>query len=303
MSDFMTSIPLIGGMFDDSDDLALRELQGIEQLYSGIKTPDLVWKDYVPELFSNETANYELINEDPALKSQQMDALKRMAGLAETGLSDVDEAGFARARNEGNQMARAGTEAALANAQARGVGGSGLEFAMREIANQGGAQRAQEAGLGQAADSARQRALYAQAHGNALAGVRGQDFQANRANTDVINQFNMANTTRRNQVGDMTTNVKNQAQQMNNQGRMDTQQQRFQNDLNLAGGRAGAKRGVAEGHAAVNAGRTANRNMLTQVGANVGMMAMGMPPVAGAMKTGKPIKAAGQGYGDFGNYV
>lgn len=286
-----TSIPIIGGMFDDTDEQAMEELAKNRRLYEGIEVPNLTWEDYAPERYKNETANYELTNEDPALRSYQMDALKRMSGLADNGLSEVDQAGYAKARNLGAQEARAGSQAAIQDAQSRGVAGSGMEFAMREIANQGGAQRSQEAALQQAADSARQRALYAQAYQQGLGNQRSQDFQANRANTDIINQFNQANTAQRNTVNMANTDLTNKSQMYNQEGKRGVKQQNFNNQITRANGISGATTQIANGFAAQNAANTADRNMWTGIGAQAGMMAMGVPPIP---------KKKPQGYGSAG---
>lgn len=218
---------------DNSFDNAINNLNNNKALYNGIDLPK--YQQFNPQLYNTKSYTYDTIHEDPLLKSAQMSVLAKMSGLADNGLSDVDQAGYAQARNLGNQISRSGTDAALQNAQARGVGGSGLEFAMREIANQGGAQRGQDAGLQQAADSARQRALYNQAYGNALSGMRNQDFQQNAANTDIINRYNQMNTQQRNQNQHQNADLQNNAW-MYNQGLQD---KNYQNQLGRADRLAG----------------------------------------------------------------
>lgn len=166
------------------------------RLYNAIDLPE--YDEMVPELFNSETAQYDLTEEDPALRSMQLDQLAKLGDLSETGLSDVDQAGFMKARAMGDQMAKSGTDAAINDAQVRGVGGGGQEFAMREAAQQAGAQRAQEAALAQQATAAQQRQSYLQAYANQTSNVRGQDHSANSANTDIVNRFNQANTQSRN---------------------------------------------------------------------------------------------------------
>ncbi len=161
---------------------------------------DPTYSEMVPELFNTEQSNYTLNTEDPVLKSMQMQALNRMSGLAESGQSDIDAAGYDQARSLGNQQAKAGTAAAIQDSQNRGIAGSGQEMALREMANQGGAERAHNAALQQASDAARQRALYAQAYGTQLAGARDQSAKTGQANTNIINQFNQANTNQRNRT-------------------------------------------------------------------------------------------------------
>jgi hypothetical protein len=189
----------MGMFFSDDDDSwndALRNNAENRNLYEQIKLPS--YDEMVPELYGGESYNYDLINEDPALKGKQMGNLNVLEKLASEGLSAEDELGFMQARQMGAQQAKAGTGAALNDAAARGVSGGGLEFAMREMANQGGAQRSQSAGLEQAAASARQRALAGQAYTSALSQTRGDDYRVGAANTGIMNDFNARNTTQRN---------------------------------------------------------------------------------------------------------
>ena len=198
---------------DDGFNSAIRANEENRNLYGQIELPD--YEEYVPGLYDAESYNAQLIAEDPALKSKQMGNLNLLEQLAQQGLSAEDEAGFAQAKNIGSQAARSGTQAAIADANARGVGGGGMEFAMREIANQGGAQRAQSAGLEQAAASARQRALQAQAYQSALSQSRGDDYRQNSANTNIMNDFNARNTTQRNTIANANVDQKNGAFQYN----------------------------------------------------------------------------------------
>jgi hypothetical protein len=290
----VTSLPLIGGMFDNTDKLAMEQLAKNQALYNNIALPDLKWQDYNPETYTTQDAQYQTISEDPMVRSAQLAALSKMAGLANTGLSDEDAAAFQKARAQGNQMSKAGTEAALANAQARGVGGSGLEFAMREAANQQGAERAQSAGLEQAATAARQRALYNQAYAQGMGSMRTQDMNANQANADIINRFNQANTAQRNSANFANVDMRNQAQMTNNQGKRDVAQQNFNNQLQRAGGQAQANTGMAGGYAAQNAANTAERNRMTDIAMQIAMSGAG---------GGGGKKMAGQSNKDYSGYA
>lgn len=272
-----SQIPIIGGFFDNSGDNILNEMQQNAALYQGIQAPN--FKNYTPEqyeqagLYNPTLAQYQTIQQDPELRSQQMSNLARMANLADTGLSDVDQMKFQQARDIGNEISRGGTEAALQNAEARGQAGTGLEFGMRELASQNAANRAQQAALDQAGNSAQMRALYTQAFGNALQGQSNQEFNQNAANADIINRFNQANTQTQNQgqlynlgqqqaVANANVTNSNQAQQYNNQ----LQQQYYQDQLSKANGEAGANQGVANAYAAEGAADASNRNSLLQTG-------------------------------------
>lgn len=283
---FLSTRAGVGGLFDDSEENTMNQLQANQGLYAGLQMPDL--QNYDPQQYSYigdyapTLGQASTISEDPTVRSAQMSALQRMAGLADTGLTDVDQSNFMQARLLGDQVARQGNDAAVQNAQARHLSGSGMEFAMKEKANQDAAQRSQQAGLQAASDSARQKALYQQAYGSALSGVRGQDFTANQANAGILNQFNQMNTGIQNQaqqqnlsnkqnVNNMNVQTGNQAQQYNNQMR----QQQYQNQLSRVGGMAGANTQMANGYAAQNAARQAGRQQDTQMLGTIMGSAMG----------------------------
>lgn len=194
-----------GGGFGSADE-ALRNNRA---LLNSIATPE--YEQYSPELYNTESAKYDLINEDPGLKSKQLDALSQMLGLSHDGLSDQDTAGFAEARNLGDQMAKSKTDAAIQDAQVKGVSGGGQEFAMREAANQEAAQRAQQAALQQQATRAQQRNQYLQAYAGQLNTTKSQADNLNSANTNIINQFNQANTAQKNQTANANTDQRNNA--------------------------------------------------------------------------------------------
>ncbi len=224
------------GLFGGGDkgfDAARRALDSNRQLYDAIDLPE--YDEMVPELYNTESANYELTNEDPVVRSMQLQALAKMGDLSETGLSEMDQAGFARARSMGDQVARSKTDAAIGDAQVRGVAGGGQEFAMREQASQAAAQRAQEAALAQAQASAQQRQMALSAYANQVSGARDQNYRAGAANTDIINRFNQANTSARNATGAANVGQKNEAWQYN-QGLKD---KNYNNQLGMADRKSG----------------------------------------------------------------
>lgn len=304
---------IFGGMFDNSEQQAMDQLAQNQGIYGSIATPN--FKQYDPESYALQgsydptMAHASTINEDPSLRSAQMSALSKLSGLADTGLSDVDNQGFERARQLASQIQNSGTAAALQNATARGQGGSGLEFAMREMANQQGSQNALNAGLDQAGQSARQRALYQQAYGNALSGLRSQDFGANAANANILNNFNMANTQAQNQgqqynlnrsqgVADMNVQGRNQAKQYNN----NLAQQQYQDQMQKAGGMAGANSAMAGGYAAQNAANQGNRNTYAGMGTDI-YNYYNKKPQAQGQAAGIPEKGFGDNQQAWMNYA
>lgn len=251
---FLSELPLVGGMFDDSQDQAMAQYKKNQDLYNQYQPPELSYGNYNPQQYQ-----YQSIDSDPAIRSMQLSALNKMGNLADTGLSDVDKATFSQAQEQANQQARGSREAIQQNAMARGMGGSGLQFAMQEQGNEAANQRAHDQNLQQASDSARQRALYTQAYGSGLQGLRGQDTDIASRNANIANQFNQMNTSSANQA---------QLQNINNQ--FNAGQQNWQNRMNWMNGSTGANNQMARGYEGISANnqesRNAGMNTLSKVG-------------------------------------
>lgn len=280
IGNFLSGLPVVGGLFDDSNEDAQAKIAQNQALYNNLQTPDLQWSNLVPQQFSSagnydpENAQASTVSEDPLTRSAQLSALSKMAGLADTGLSDVDQSNFAKAALLGNQAQSSGDAAALQNAQSRGVGGSGLEYAMREQAGQDAAQRSQAAGLDQAASAAQQRALYNQAYLSGLGNVRQQDYNTQATNAGILNNFNQYNTGNQNQaqaynlqnqqqIGNSNVQQNNATQQYNQQGKLGVQQQNFGNQVTKIGGQAGGNTAAANADYAQGAANQSNRNSIT----------------------------------------
>lgn len=264
---------LLGG--DDGFGAAQAANDRIQAMYEQIKNP--IYKELVPELYNSQTANYDLTQDDPVTKSLQLQSLNKLAGLSDTGQSDVDAAAFQNAKNIGLQQAHGGSAAAIQDAQNRGVAGSGMEFAAREVANQGGAQASQQAALAQAADAAKQRALYATAYGNQLSDVRNQDYKTNAANTDIINKFNVANTNTQNQTNNANVDQRNSAFKYN-EGLKD---KNYNNELGMADRMSGVYNRTGEiGAAEAEADRKKRAAIGGAIGTGAGA-AIGGPVGAG----------------------
>ena len=263
----IAKLPVVGGMFDNNDDKAKGYLDRNLQLYEGLDTPDLYWQDYDPTMydylgdFNPEAAQYQLIDaNDPMVYQKQMEALARMEGLSQTGLSELDEIAFNQAQMAAGADARRGRESIMENARARGVAGGGMEMALKQQAEQEAAERARRAGMEQAAEAAKMRALYSQAYGGELANMQNQNYRQEAANKDIINRFNEMNTAARNTaaatnlsnrqaIGNANVDLRNQAQQYNQQGRLDTQQQKYQNELSRLAGLSGQNQQQAQWYA------------------------------------------------------
>lgn len=248
---------------------ANRNISKNRALLDQVELPE--YQEFNPELQDYISTQSQTLSEDPLVRSQQMSILNKMAGLSETGLSDVDAAGFQKARDEGAQIARSGRENALHDAQMRGVGGSGLEFALREMGNQGGAQSAQQAGLNTAAESARGRAAYLKAFGDATGHMRDQDYRTQATNTGIINDFNKMNTQGRNQAMQNNVDTRNQAFQYN-QGLKD---KNFNNQMSRATGQMNLNNQQTDVALAKDAQRSARGNAVIGAIGGIGGMALG----------------------------
>lgn len=261
----MGLLDIFGGGSDGGFDDAREANRRNRELYGAIDLPE--YSEVVPELLNTESAEYQLTSDDPVVRSIQLSQLNKMAGLADTGLSDADEADFAKARNQATQISRSGTGAALNNAAARGVGGSGLEFLMREQAAQDGAERAQAAGLETASTAAKNRLLYNQAFGQQVGQMRDQDYRTSANNTNIINQFNQANTKTRNDAAQYNNGLKNSAFEYN-QGLKD---KNYQNQMQRADRQAGFNNRDAEiGAAESEQERNRRKGIGSLIGAGVG---------------------------------
>lgn len=226
------ALPLASMAISAGGNLLNRALDSGEKDYERLLAQMLAEQQSIqaPQLdafnFTPEDVQYKTVTEDPTYKARQMALLDRMAQLGETGLSDADKASYAQGTQMANQAARQRSGALMNEMRARGQGGSGLEYALREQAGQEALTRQANQGLAQAGDSARQRALYQQAYGNELAGQRKQDVGTQAANVDVINKFNQLNT-----------GARNAAQLENMERQNQVAQQNYQNQLSRLSGK------------------------------------------------------------------
>lgn len=256
---------LLGGGNDYEDILKAQQAK-----LEGIQEPDLEAFNFKPDAYQ-----YSTISEDPNLQARQAALMDRLGQLGETGLSDADKANYAQGIQQANQAARQRSGALMNEMRSRGQGGSGLEYALREQAGQEALNRQAQQGLAQAGDSARQRALYQQAYGNALSGQRDQDYRAKAANTDVINRFNQLNTGARNEAALGNLNRQNEIAQ-----------QAFNNKLNKYKSSGDIANDMARASAARSASNNAMISGLIGAGAQAGMGAAGYGPWAEQKKVG-----------------
>lgn len=174
----------------------------------------------------------------PEFAAAQKQALTGMQDVvAQRGLTDADRAVISQIAAEEANRERASREAIIQGAQARGIGGSGVEIAAQLQAQQDAATRS-SARNAQVAQDAQQRYLQALASTGQMGSQFGQEqFTRGAARgqaQDVINQFNVANTNtaaasdrdikqqliaqnvaNRNAINQANTELRNQATQYN----------------------------------------------------------------------------------------
>lgn len=239
--------------------------------FAGLTIPDIEAMKLNPELFSSEgNLSPELIalitqgdtalsgvSTDPRLRQSQVDALGQMSQVASSGMTPGDQAAFELARRNAAAEAQAKQGQILQNMAQRGQSGAGAELAASLQNAQSSADRMQVAQLeeAKARQAAKMAALTQQA--NMASSLRNADYteSANTANArDAIARFNAQNAQ---QVGATNTGARNSAQasnlannqnirnqntqlsntaQQNNKGLL---QQKFNNEIQLASGRAG----------------------------------------------------------------
>jgi hypothetical protein len=268
--------PVIGGIIGneqakDSRNAAQKARDAALAQFSGIELPDvekqkLLLEEYqstgqltpeMQQLIDLGPSSYENVNVDPRLRSEQMKALESVAGFASGNLSPADMAGFELARRNVAGEAQAKQGQILQDMQARGQGGSGAELIAKLNSNQNSADRLaqQQMEEAKAIQNARMQALSQQS--NMAGNLRTQDYseQARLAEArDAISRFNAQNAQNiegsnvgsRNQaqaanlqnaqaISKANIDVRNQQQTHNK----NLAQQQYQNQLQMAGAKAG----------------------------------------------------------------
>lgn len=130
------------------------------------------------------------LNIDPTGRNSTLSALRDMQNVvANKGLTPEDMANIYNIQNKVQQTDRGATNAAMQNAQMRGMGNSPLGFLGSLTGIQGGAQQGEEMGVNTAAQ-AQQRALQAMQQEYGMgSGIRGADTGQAEFNTG-IDEFN-----------------------------------------------------------------------------------------------------------------
>lgn len=198
----------------------------IARQYEGIPLP-VIDKLVAQKLPPDAAARYMKATQATQVQSDVLG--KTMDVVNEKGETADDRAAYLRMRDEAAGISNAAESGVQRSMASRGLGNSGMAFAMRQQGAQSAANAANAAGVNEAADA---RGRYMKALGMAgeqSAGMRSQDFAALQAQ-DQINMFN--------------------ARQQSDADRYNSQipQQNFDNQMTKQTGVANAQNGVASGY-------------------------------------------------------
>ncbi len=244
----LSVVPLLGQSMGAGETAQARQALGkIGGGYiSNVELPKFNEAGYsIAGQFDPEMADGSLVEEDPQLRADQMEALSRLSGgLDASSQTKADAARYA-ALDEGNQLAQ-GREGAIRQQMERGgQAGNGTNALMQAQAAQMGANRARSGTM----DAVHQQALERLANEQAMLGAagqaRGQDFGIKQANADTLNKFNLFNTGARN---DAALRNLNTTQTINNSNvdRGDRNAQTmFGNSMQKATGQSNAIQGMS----------------------------------------------------------
>lgn len=292
-----------GGGGDNERGQALAQFQNILIPSIEDQSLDLARNEYLGDYqaqmenaLNQQDSGMNDISIDPRLREAQMGALESISEMGETGFTPAEQAALRTARRGAAGEAQAKSAQLLSEFQRRGMGGSGAELAARLQAGQSSADRlSQESD--RLAQMSQERALNALAQQASLGSqIRGQEFGEqsdiakaqdainafNTANQQNVQSRNVANTNAANlrnlgekqRIGESNTGLSNQEQQLNKQ----LIQQRFQNEIQKAGGVGTQLNAIAAGKDADAAANAAQRGQIIGAGATI----LG-GPVAGAM--------------------
>jgi hypothetical protein len=192
-----------------------------------------VLKEFYPELYKQVVelnpemlaaqslgpSAMESVQVSPELKQAQMNALLKLQGIGETGMTAGDQARLAEIESGINRNLKGQTGAIQQNLAARGLSGGMTELVSRQLASQEAANRQAQLGLDVKAQ-AEQRALDAIMQSGQLGGQMGQQQFQNAAQIaqakDLINKFNAQNLQ---QVSQTNVEARNAAQLANAQAK------------------------------------------------------------------------------------
>lgn len=170
-----------------------------------------------PEDLGYESAEGYLLDDPELAKiyadegsvAAQREALQRLSEWSTGDLTEIDLARQQQSRMEQGQFSRGAREAALANMEARGLGGSNVELAAILSGQQAATQRMAADDL-QTRAAAQQRALSAtEGMGSLGSQMRSQSFSEEATRANAVDAWNQDNMDYRRRLQERNTNRRN----------------------------------------------------------------------------------------------
>lgn len=263
----------------------------VEAQKIALQDPELVGLLEAEQL---QESQMEGVRQDPRLREAQLSALEEMSGLAKTGLGAEDRAAFNELRRSAANEAQAQNASVLQNAAASGTLDSGSSLIAQLNSGQSAANRMSSEGDRLAANAAAARREALSQKANLATQLGSQDFsqksQIAQAQ-DAINKFNSQNRQDVNSQNlNSRQNISNQSTANRNQEQMHNKaliQQKFQNDIQKAGGVATATQGLANNYA--QQGQAAAQGAANL---NAGLISAGAGIATGGMSAAATTAAA-----------
>lgn len=270
-------VSLIGSLISAGQEGQAAQIrQQLANEYDGLPLP-VIDKLVAQKLGPEQAARYMKATQASQTQSDVLN--KTMEVVNEKGETADDRAAYLRMRDEAEGISNAAESGVQRDMQRRGLGGSGMEFALRQSGAQNAANAANRAGTMEAADA---RGRYMDALGMAggmSSSMRSQDFAAMQAQ-DAINMFNAR------QQSD--ADFRNQQ----------IPQQQFDNQMTKLAGKSNAKNAVASGY---ERGAQATRDTAGGVGQSIITAGSAYRQSTGAKKKrgeGYSNAEGGQDWGD-----
>lgn len=212
---------------------ALGELAGIKPL----DLPELLYTPEDYQMISGATPiQYEqmpqldarTVDIDPTTRNAQLAALQDLTARADEGLSAQDRYNFALNRRNAEMAARGQQGAIRESMRRRGMSGTGLEAVLAQQAAQGNMENLALSQAQQAAANANMRMQATGAMGALAGNIRGQDFEQEMTNTDILNAFAKFNSERERMIANANID------KLNRKAQEDVAEQRAVTSQNIA---------------------------------------------------------------------
>lgn len=270
-------IGLLGNLLNRGESkeekLAKEQLLASQQQYGDQPDYQAPILNYTPSRYLDaETPDATLVSEDPNMRAAQLSALNSLLTRSNEGITAEEQRAADLSRRKQEQTSQGDQEAIMQNMAARGVGGSGMEYALRQDAAQQAADTASQGGLAREATNAEQKLAALNGLMSGASSVRGQDYTANKGNADITNTFAQENSRRRNAVSAANTELANKSSAEARNAATTNYNNAYNADVARRGNMANQNANMANFYGQQDTANTANNN---NAWSNVGNIAAG----------------------------